>query len=30
MSEVRGRVLDLLEAATFSGAPLVTGGSPSG
>ena len=24
--EVRGRVLDLLEAATFSGAPLVTGG----
>ena len=24
--EVRGRVLDLLEAATFSGTPLVTGG----
>src|SRR5262245_57590952 len=24
--EVRGRVLDLLGAATFSGAPLVTGG----
>src|SRR5215472_10521827 len=24
--EVRGRVLDLLEAATFSGAPLVAGG----
>jgi gamma-glutamyl hercynylcysteine S-oxide synthase len=24
--EVRGRVLDLLEKATFSGAPLVTGG----
>jgi gamma-glutamyl hercynylcysteine S-oxide synthase len=24
--EVRGRVLDLLEAATFSGAPLITGG----
>src|SRR5215467_12406696 len=24
--EVRGRVLDLVEAATFSGAPLVTGG----
>jgi gamma-glutamyl hercynylcysteine S-oxide synthase len=24
--EVRGRVLDLLETATFSGAPLVTGG----
>ena len=24
--QVRGRVLDLLEAATFSGAPLVTGG----
>src|SRR5215813_4984544 len=24
--EVRGRVLDLLEAATFSGTPLITGG----